>query len=66
MLIVHLFVRYAHINLCDFFSSSSCQGLAATSACGASWTFMFNFSQSALQNHALIAINYGKETIFLQ
>ena len=39
MLIVHLFVSYAHVNLCHFFSSSWCQGLAATSACGSSWTF---------------------------
>ena len=43
MLIVHLFVSYAHINLCHFFSSSWCQGLAATSACGSSWTFLFTF-----------------------
>ena len=32
MLIVHLFVSYAHVNLCHFLSSSWCQGLAATSA----------------------------------
>ena len=43
MLIVHLFVSYAHINLCHLFSSSLCQGLAATSACGSSWTFLFTF-----------------------
>ena len=41
MLIVHLFVSYAHVNLCHFFSSSCCQGLAATSACGTPWTFLF-------------------------
>ena len=29
MLIVHLFVSYAHVNLCHFFSSSWCRGLAA-------------------------------------
>ena len=46
MLIVHLFVSYAHINLCHFFSSSWCQGLAATSACGSSWTFLFTFFSS--------------------
>ena len=40
---VHLFVNYAHVNLCHFFSSSWCQGLAATSACGSSWTFLFTF-----------------------
>ena len=43
MLIVHLFISYAHVNLCHFFSSSWCQGLAATSACGYSWTFLFTF-----------------------
>ena len=43
MFIVHLFVSYTHINLCHFFSSSWCQGLAATSACGSSWTFLFTF-----------------------
>ena len=43
MLIVHLFVSYAHVNLCHFFSSSWCQELAATSACGSSWTFPFTF-----------------------
>ena len=43
MLIVHLFVSYAHVNLCHFFSSSWCRGLAAASACGSSWTFLFTF-----------------------
>ena len=43
MLIVHLFVSYAHVNLCHVFSSSWYQGLDATSACGSSWTFMFTF-----------------------
>ena len=38
--IVHLFVSYAHVNLYHFFSSS-CRGLAAASACGSSWTFLF-------------------------
>ena len=42
MLIVHLFVSYAYDNY-HFFSSSCCQGLAATSACGSSWTFLFTF-----------------------
>ena len=45
MLIVHSFVSYAHVNLCHFFSSSWCQGLAAASACGSSWTFLFTFLQ---------------------
>ena len=43
VLIVHLFVSYAHVNLCHFFSSSWCRGLAAASACGSSWTFLFTF-----------------------
>ena len=43
MLIVHLFVNYAHVNLCHCFSSSWCRGLAAASACGSSWTFLFTF-----------------------
>ena len=43
MLIVHLFVSYAHVNLCHFFSSSWCRGLAAASACGSSWPFLFTF-----------------------
>ena len=44
MLIVHVFVSYAHVNLCHLFSSSWCRGLAAASACGSSWTFLFTFS----------------------
>ena len=43
VLIVHLFVSYAHVNLCHVFSSSSYRGLAAASACGSSWTFLFTF-----------------------
>ena len=43
MLIVHLFVSYTYVNLCHFFSSSWCRGLAAASACGSSWTFLFTF-----------------------
>ena len=43
VLIVHLFVSYAHVNLCHFFSSSWCRRLAAASACGSSWTFLFTF-----------------------
>ena len=44
MIIVHMFVSHAHVNLCHFFSSSWCRGLAAASACGSSWTFPFTFS----------------------
>ena len=43
MLIVYLFVSYAHVNLCHSFSSSWYQELTATSACGSSWTFLFTF-----------------------
>ena len=43
MLIVQLFISYAHVNLCHFFSPSWCQGLAVVSACGSSWTFLFTF-----------------------
>ena len=46
MLIVHLLVSYAHVNLCHFFSSSWCQVLAAASARGSSWTFLFTFLDS--------------------
>ena len=46
MLIVDLFVSYAHVNLCHFFSSSWCRGLAAAFACGSSWTFLFTFFHS--------------------
>ena len=43
VLIVPLFVSYAHVNLCHYFSSSWYQRLAATSACGCSCTFLFTF-----------------------
>ena len=52
MLIVHLFVSYAHVNLCHFFSSSWCRGLAAASACGSSWTFLFTMFVSGLVSSA--------------
>ena len=48
MLIVHLFVSYAHVNLCHFFSSSWCQGLAKTSACGSSWTLLYTFLEDKI------------------
>ena len=35
-MVLHLFVNYAHIDLCHFFSSSWCRGWAAASACGSS------------------------------
>ena len=37
------FVSCAHVNLCHFFSSSWCRWLAAASACGSSWTYLFTF-----------------------
>ena len=43
MLTVPLFVSYAHVNLCHFFSSSLCRGLSAASACGSSLTFLLTF-----------------------
>ena len=43
LVFVHLFVSYAHVNLCHFFSSSWCRGLAVASACGSSWTFCLPF-----------------------
>ena len=46
MLVVHLFVCYAHVSLCHFSSSSWCRGMAAASACGSSWTFLFTFKSS--------------------
>ena len=36
---------YRAFNLCHFFSSSWCRGLAAASACGSSWTFLFNTAE---------------------
>ena len=54
MLIVHLFDSYAHVNLSHFFSSSWCQGLGATSACGSSWTILLTFYK--VLNQALIFI----------
>ena len=55
-----VFVSYEHVNLCHFFSSSWCQGMAAASACGSSWTFLFTlFSKRMLQKGmiCLIATN---------
>ena len=40
MLIVHLVVKYVHINLCHFLLVS---GLATASACGSALTFLFTF-----------------------
>ena len=43
MLIMYLFLSYAHVNLCHFISSFWFRGLAASSACGSSGTFLFTF-----------------------
>ena len=48
MLIVHLFVGDAHANLCHFFSSSRCRGLAGASACGSSWTSVYLFGNKVI------------------
>ena len=59
MLIVHLFVSYAHVNLCHCLSSSWYQGLAATSACGSSWTFLFTFFRAQqVENMFLIFVKW--------
>ena len=60
MLTVHLFVTYAHVNVCHFFSSSWCRGLAAASACGSSWTFLFTF---LLVRHIVFVGNAQKSPI---
>ena len=58
MLIVHLFVSYAHVNLCIFFFSSCwCRGLAAASACGSSWTFLFTLLFSVYINDLAQDVN---------
>ena len=43
MLIEHLFVSYAHVNLCHFFLFLLVSGVAVASACGSFWTFLFTF-----------------------
>ena len=43
LLIVHLFVSYAHVKLCHLISSVWCRGLAAAFACGSSCFFLFFF-----------------------
>ena len=56
MLVVHLFVSYAHVNLYHFFSSSLCQGLAAASACGSSWTFLFTVLHILSKLHYIVSM----------
>ena len=56
MLIVHLFVSYAYVGLCRFFSSSRCQGLAATSALALPGLFSLPFG-IALQLRPTTKIN---------
>ena len=64
MLIVLLFLNYAHINLCHFFSSSWCQGLAATSACGSSWTFLFTFLHHILTEELTMCKMIATDFVF--
>ena len=61
LFIVYLFVSNAHVNLCHFFSSSWCQVLAATSACGSFWTFLFTFPYA--KNDGMFRIYDEKATI---
>ena len=58
MHIMHLFVSYAHINLCHFFSSSWCRGLAEASACGSSWTFLFTFLNIEMWQFYLLNVDW--------
>ena len=64
VLIVHLFVSYAHVNLCHFFSSSWCRGLAAASAFGSSWTFLFTFLYSTTLQYRYVC--WGHTSLFIQ
>ena len=41
MLLMRLFVYFARVNFCPFFSSSWCRGFAAACDCGTPWTFLF-------------------------
>ena len=44
MILVHLFVYFAHINFSIFsLASSWCRGLAAACDCGFPWTFLLIF-----------------------
>ena len=40
-----------HTLICHFFSFSWCRGLAAASACGSSWTFLFTFLLHIPRSH---------------
>ena len=58
VLLVHLFVCFAHVSFCSFFSSSWCQGLAAVCDCGTPWifllTFFYNFGQNSIQTDEML------------
>ena len=43
MLLVHLFVCFARVCFCPFFSSSWRRGLAAVCDCDIPWTFLLTF-----------------------
>ena len=64
MLIVHLFVSYAHVDLCHLLSSSWCEGLSATSAYGSSWTFLFTFFKASLSVSVQVINVHGLNMMF--
>ena len=43
VLLVHLFVHFARVDVWPFFSPSWCQRLAAACDCGTPWTFLLTF-----------------------
>ena len=57
MLIVHLFVNYAYVNLCHFFW---CRGLAAASACGSSGLFCLPFSRQNFNINEYFVVTFIK------
>ena len=65
VLIVHLCVSYSYVNLCHFFSSSWCQGLAATSACGSSWTFLFIYVWLLILHHFLVTMQFDEKFLLI-
>ena len=57
VLLVLLFV-FVRVKVCLFFSSSWCQWLAATCACGTSWNFLLTFFQSNKPNSSDIKLPF--------
>ena len=58
MLVVHLYVSYAHVNLCHVFSSSWCKEVTATSAGGSFRTFLFTFFIKKLPIQLTVALYF--------